>query len=138
MALAALLRNSFDHDSLTARILSDHGAFRFRRRRAQNLRKRDKSVAKPNENVSQRRSKPVEIITGVESPDFAELFIFNGLPAFSFRAISHKPFLDPRGPDQCPRVRPANASIQPFARPGFPPAREDKTPDMRFLVIALF
>jgi hypothetical protein len=26
------------------------------------------------------------------------LFIFNGLTAFSFRAISHMPVLDPKGP----------------------------------------
>ena len=49
-----------------------------------------------------------------------ELLSFNGLPAFSFRAISHKPFLDPRGPDQRRRVRPANASIQPLCETWIP------------------
>jgi hypothetical protein len=70
--------------------------------------------------------------------DFAELFIFNSLTAFSFRAISHMPFLDPKGPIDilaCARER----RIQPTLRD--PDSRlrgNDETPDMRFLVIALF
>jgi hypothetical protein len=56
--------------------------------------------------------------------DFAELFIFNGLTAFSLRAISHTPFLNPKGPIDilaCARERRHPA---PFARPRFPVARE--------------
>jgi hypothetical protein len=69
--------------------------------------------------------------------DFAELFIFNGLTAFSFRAISHMPFLDPKGPIDilgCARERP----IQPPLRDLDSRLRgNDKTSDLRFLVIAL-
>jgi hypothetical protein len=60
----------------------------------------------------------------VPNHDFAELFIFNGLTAFSFRAISHMPFLDPKGLIDilaCARERRHPA---PFAKPGFPLARE--------------
>jgi hypothetical protein len=60
----------------------------------------------------------------VPNHDFAELFIFNGLTAFSFRAISHMPFLDPKGLIDilaCARERRHPA---PFARPRFPLARE--------------
>jgi hypothetical protein len=60
----------------------------------------------------------------VPNHDFAKLFIFNGLTAFSFRAISHLSFLDPKGLIDilaCARERRHPA---PFARPGFPLARE--------------
>jgi hypothetical protein len=70
--------------------------------------------------------------------DFAELFIFNGLAAFSFRAISHMPFLDPKGPIDiltCARER----RIQPPLRDLDSRLRgNDKMPDVRFHVIALF
>jgi hypothetical protein len=39
------------------------------------------------------------------------LFIFNGLTAFSFRAISHIPFLDPQGPDRA-RLRDRDSCLR--------------------------
>ena len=112
----------------------DHGAFRFLRRRAQNPRKRNESFAKRNETFRSAGRNPLKSLRA-PNHDFAELFVFNGLTAFSFRAISHMPFLDTKGPIDIL----ACAGIQPPLRDLDSRLRgNDKTPDVRFLVIALF
>jgi hypothetical protein len=73
-----------------------HGAFRFLRRRAQNPRKRNESFAKRNETLRSAGRNPLKSLRAPDH-DFAELFIFNDLTAFSLRAISPMPFLDPKG-----------------------------------------
>jgi hypothetical protein len=91
-----------------------------------NPRKRNESFAKRNETFRSVGRNPLKSLRP-SNQNFAELFIFNDLTAFSFRAISHMPSrpeglnlgIDAIAGHARERGHPA-----PFARSGFPLARE--------------